>query len=61
LSLGQLLKIAPDLNRYLWQKLKLENIQNLNKTTPNKQVGSSIPKVGTVAVIIDNHMVVIQI
>jgi hypothetical protein len=61
LSLGQLLKIAPDLKRYLWQKLKLRITQNLNKTTPNKQVGSSIPKVGTIAVTIDNHMAVIQV
>jgi hypothetical protein len=39
LNLGQLLKIAPKLKKYLWQKLKLEKIQNLNRAITNKQVG----------------------
>jgi ribosomal protein S4 len=33
LSLGQLIKIALKLKKYLWQKLKLEKTQNLNRTT----------------------------
>jgi hypothetical protein len=60
LSLGQLLKIAHELKRYLWQKLKLKKTQNVNKITLKKQVGSLIPEVRTIA-IINNHMVVIQI
>jgi len=56
-----LLKIALELNKYLWQKLKLEKIQNVSKATTNKQVGSSILEVGTTAIAIDNHMVVIHI
>jgi hypothetical protein len=36
-------------------------MQNVNTTTIEKQVGSSIPKVGTTIVAIDNHMAVIQI
>ncbi len=38
LNLGQLLKIAPKLKRYLWQKVKLEKTQNVSKVTINKQV-----------------------
>ncbi len=33
LNLGQLLKITPELKRYLWQQLKLEKIQNVKKVT----------------------------
>ncbi len=36
-------------------------MQNVSTTTIEKQVGSSIPKVGTTTVAIDNHMAVIQI
>jgi hydroxylamine reductase (hybrid-cluster protein) len=61
LSLGQLLVIAPDLKRYLWQKLKLEKTQNSSKATTEKQVGSSITKVGTVVIALNNHMALIQI
>jgi hypothetical protein len=41
LSLGHLLKIAPKLKRYLWQKLKLKKTHNLNRVTIDKQVGFS--------------------
>ncbi len=61
LNLGQLLKIAPKFKIYLWQKLKPKKTQNLSRITIDKQVSFSIPKVGTTIVIIDNHMVVIQI
>jgi hypothetical protein len=61
LNLRQLLKINLELKRYLWQKLKLEKTHNVSKTTIKKQVGSSVPKVGTSIVVIDNHMVVIQV
>jgi hypothetical protein len=40
LSLGQLFKITLELIIYLWQKLKLEKPQNVNKTTIEKQIGS---------------------
>jgi hypothetical protein len=56
-----LLKIALELKRYLWQKLKPRNTQNLSRTTTKKQVGSSVLGVGTIVVAIDNHMVVIQV
>ncbi len=59
--LGQLLKIAPKLKSYFWQKLKADKILNLNITTINKQVISLVSKVAIVAVIINNHMVIIQV
>jgi hypothetical protein len=46
---------------YIWQKLKPKKIHNLSRTTKEKQVSSSIPKVGITIEIIDNHMVVIQV
>jgi hypothetical protein len=61
LNLGQLLKIAHELKRYFWQKLKLKKIHNLNRATTNKQVNFLVPKVGTTIVTINNHMVIIQI
>jgi hypothetical protein len=56
-----LLKIAHKLKRYIWQKLKQKKNQNLNKATIDNQVSSSRPKVGTIVVTIDNHMVITQI
>jgi hypothetical protein len=41
--------------------LKPKKIHNVNKTTTNKQIGSSIWKVGTTIIAIDNHIVVIQV
>ncbi len=61
MSLGQLFKIAVELKRYIWQKLKLNKTHNVNKTTTQEQVGSSIPEVGTIVIAIDTHMVVIQV
>ncbi|CAM6041663.1 unnamed protein product, partial [Sphagnum compactum] len=37
LNLGQLLKIAPELKRYLWQKLKQEETHNVNKARENSE------------------------
>jgi hypothetical protein len=56
-----LLKIALELKRYFWQKLKPEKTQNLNRVTTDKQVGSSVPKVGTTIIAINNHMAAIQV
>jgi hypothetical protein len=36
LNLGQLFKIAPELKKYLWQKLKQKKTQNANETTIDK-------------------------
>ncbi len=59
LNLGQLFKIAHELKKYLWKKLKLEKTQIVNRTTTKKQVGSLVLEVGTTTVAIDNHMAVI--
>jgi hypothetical protein len=59
LSLGQLLKIALELKKYLWQKLKPEKTWNVSRATIKKQVGCLVPKVGTTVITIDNHMAVI--
>ncbi len=59
LNLGQLLQIVPKLKRYVWQKLKLKKTQNLSRATIDKQVGSLVPKVAIVIIVIDNRMVVI--
>jgi hypothetical protein len=61
LNLGQLFKIALELKRYLWQKVKPEKIRNVNIATINKQVCFSILKVGTTIVVINNCMIVIQV
>jgi hypothetical protein len=37
LNLGQLFKIAFELKRYLWQKLKPKKTHNVNKTTTHKK------------------------
>jgi len=59
--LKKLFKITPKFKKYLWQKLKLEKIQTVSRTTIEKQVGSSILKVGTTIVTINNHMAIIQV
>ncbi len=56
-----MLEIAPELKNYLWQKLKLEKTQNVSKETINKHIGSFVPKVGIVVVIIDYHMAIIRV
>ncbi len=61
LNLGQLLKIALELKRYIWQKLKLNKIQNVSKTTTKKEVGFLVSEVGKTTRAINNHMVIIQV
>ncbi len=41
--------------------MKLKKTQNVNKVTIDKQVGSSVPKVGVAIVAIENHMAIIQV
>jgi hypothetical protein len=61
LNLGQLLKIALELKRYLWKKLKPKTTQNVNRATTYKQVGLLVLEVGTSTIAIDNHMAIIQV
>jgi hypothetical protein len=56
-----LLKIALELKKDLWQKLKPKKTQNLSRTTIDKQVDYLILEIKTTIVAINNHMVVIQI
>ncbi len=56
-----MLKIALELRKNFWQKLKLEKTQNVSKTTIEKQDGFSVLEVGIIVVAIDNHMAVIQV
>jgi hypothetical protein len=42
-------------------EVKSKEIQNVSKTTIEKQVGSSIPEVRTIVITIDNHMAIIQV
>jgi hypothetical protein len=41
--------------------LKLEKNYSISKVTIDKQVGLSVPEIGTTIVAIDNHMAIIQI
>ncbi len=60
LNLGQLLKMALELKKYLCQKLKLDT-QIVAKIVIEKIVPSKVPEVTTTIVAIDNHMAIIQI
>jgi hypothetical protein len=42
-------------------KAKTKRTQNVSRATIDKQVGSLILEVGTIIVVIDNHMAVIQV
>ncbi len=59
--MGQLVKISQKLKKYLCWKLKPKKFENLSKVTTNKQVSSLGLEIGTIVVVIDNHMVDIQI
>jgi hypothetical protein len=41
--------------------LKPKKTHNVSKITIDKQIGSLVPKVGTIAMVINNHMAVIQV
>ncbi len=41
--------------------MKLEKNYSISKVTIDKQVGLSVPEIGTTIVAIDNHMAIIQI
>jgi hypothetical protein len=60
LNLGKLLKIGPNLNMYLWKKLKLDKSQiHFPKTIQEKLVVPSILDKGITSFAISNHMVII--
>jgi hypothetical protein len=64
LRLGQLLKIAPNLKKYMWQKLKRKKHDIATKVILESNVAIVIEthsKVDTVTIEVDNQMVVIQV
>ncbi len=61
LNLGQLIKITPDQNKYLWQKLKADKPQNHNWSVNEKISMFIVPNINIIAIVIDNHMVIIQV
>ncbi len=60
-NLGQKLKMALELKRYLWQKMKLDKPHIVAKLVTQKTIPFVVPKVAIVVMAIDNHMVVIQV
>jgi len=64
LSLGQLLKIAPNLKKYMWQKLKQKKPNIITKVILKRSVATVVDthsKVDTIATKVDDQMAIIQI
>jgi hypothetical protein len=64
LRLGQLLKITPNLKRYMWQKLKPKkpNINAKHISKPSVAIlVKTHSKLDITSIEVDNHMVVIQV
>jgi hypothetical protein len=60
LNLGQLIKITPNLKKYLWQKLKIDKPYMKTKAINEKTTTSIILDISA-TMAIKNHMVVIQV
>jgi hypothetical protein len=64
LRLGQLLKITPDLKKYMWQKLKLEKPNITSKVISKPSVATVVEtrsEINNVAIEVNNQMVVTQV
>jgi hypothetical protein len=64
LRLGQLLKITPDLKKYMWQKLKLEKPNISSKVISKPSVATVVEsrsEISNVAIESNNQMVVTQV
>jgi len=64
LRLSQLLKITPDLNKYMWHKLKPKKPNVVNKMILEPSVTTMIEthsEVDTIVIEVNNQMVVIQV
>ncbi len=59
LNLEQLLKITPHLKQYVWQRLKLDKPQTNIKPMTNKTTTFVVFDINTIAIAINNLMVVI--
>jgi len=64
LRLGQLLKIAPNLKKYMWQKLKRKKRDIATKVISKPNVAIVIEthsKIDTIIIEVDNQMAIIQV
>jgi len=61
LNLGQLLKMAIELKKYLWQKMKLNKSYCVTKIVFFKTIPFIVLEVVITAIVIDNHMAIIQV
>ncbi len=64
LKLGHLLKITPDLKKYMWHKLKLGNTNITTKMISKPIVATLIEthyEINTIVIVIDNQMAIIQV
>ncbi len=59
LNVGYLLKLAPNLKKYMWQELKSNKPQINIKPIIDMSTMFIIPNISTTIIIIDNHMVII--
>ncbi len=61
LIIGQLIKIVPNLKKYMWQKLNVNKPQINSRSINEKATTYVVPNIGTTTIVIENHMVVIQV
>jgi hypothetical protein len=64
LRLSKLLKVTPDLKKYMWQKLKLEKPNIATKTILEPSLAIIIEthsKVDITTIEVDNQMAIIQV
>ncbi len=56
-----MIKITLDLKKYLWQKLKVNKPQNTTMSVNEKTITYVVLDISIIIVVIDNHMVIIQV
>jgi hypothetical protein len=64
LKLGQLLKIAPDLKKYMWQKLKSKKSNITTKHISKRNVTTMVDthsKLNPITIKVDNQMAIFQV
>jgi hypothetical protein len=61
MNLGQLIKITPNLKKYLWHKMKNNKPQMNIKVMNEKTITFVVLDISITIVAIDNHTVIIQV
>ncbi len=64
LKIGQLVKIAPDLKKYMWQKLKPKKLNITTKQILEPSVATMVAthfELNTITIKVDNQVVVIKV